>query len=422
MRLIRRASATCVAVALAALLASGAFADDVTTTAGKKISGKLVSVDAQGITFASTAQVTIPARDIVVVDLGNKILEKPKNTTYCEIELADGSSIVVSKYLLKGKKFECELLPGPPGLKEPVYNLPMSSVFSAMKKAEDPKHREAWKKMLGTRGKRDLYVIQLPDGLTFTQGTFIDGFEEKDKDQPNKPGTWKLTFEKEDSTKDTLLQSRAVGLVFYQPQPATVTPTLCHVQDVYGNKLNAAAITITSEGVTVTTVAGATVKYASTAALAKLDYQLGNVAYLSDLQPQVEEPMVAPEEKKLNPTVAYFNDRSLANDNIKLDNATFPKGVCVAPDVALTYNLKGDYSQFKATVGIDENGANATSAAKVIIEADGQVLFSKTLRRTEKPEGVVLAVKGVKQLKVIVEADTPLNGNYVTLADARVQK
>ena len=73
-------------------------------------------------------------------------------------------------------------------------------------------------------------------------------------------------------------------------------------------------------------------------------------------------------------------------------------------------------------MGIDENGANATSAARVTIEADGQVLFTDTVRRKEKAKGVVLAVKGVKSLRVIVEADTPLNGNYVTLADARVQK
>ena len=70
----------------------------------------------------------------------------------------------------------------------------------------------------------------------------------------------------------------------------------------------------------------------------------------------------------------------------------------------------------------DENGANATSAARVTVEADGQVLFSELVKRKDKPKGLVLAVKGVKQLRIIVEADTPLNGNYVTLADARVQK
>lgn len=418
MRLTRRASAICATVALVAMISNRAVADDVTTTAGKKLNGTITAVDAQGVTFSTKeAKVTIPSRDIVVADFGHKIHELPKDTPRSEIELTDGSTIRVAKYLLKGKKFEVEHLSGPQGVAPPVYELPMTSVFSARKKAEDAKLALDWKKMLGTRGKRDLYVTQTADGLTYIQGTFIDGFEDKEK-----PGTWKLTYEKEDATKDLLLQSRALGLVFYQPQPANVAATLCRVLDRFGNTLNASAITISPDGVIVTTVAGATVRYASTASIAKLDYALGNVAYLSDLQPQVEGAEVPAEEKKLNPTVAFFNDRSLSNDGIKLDNVVFPKGLCVAPDTVLTYNIQGDYSQFKATIGIDENGANGTSAAKITIEADGQVLFTKTMKRKDKGEGVVLAVKGVKQLKVIIEADTPFNGNYVTLAEARVQK
>jgi hypothetical protein len=413
------------ALGLAVPLTGTARADDVTTTAGKKITGKLISVDAQGITFATAeARVPISARDIVVVDLANEAVQRPKDTPFAEIELTDGSTLPVARYTLKGKKFETDQLPGPAKLAPPVYDLPMSAVFSAMKKADSPKQREAWKKLLGTRGKRDLYVVQQDAGLTFVQGTIVEGFE--------RDGAWRLSFENEDAPKEgapkegvgknTLLQSRAAGLVFYQPQPATIAPTLCQVLDVFGNKLSATAIKVAPEGVTVTTVSGATVTYASTAALVRLNYQLGNVAYLSELLPQVEGPEVPEEEKKLNPTVPFLKDRSLSNDAIKLDNVTFQKGLCVAPDTVLTYALNGDYSQFKATIGIDENGANATSAAKVTIEADGQVLFSKLLRRKDKGEGVTLAVKGAKQLRLIVEADTPFNGNYVTLAEARVQK
>jgi hypothetical protein len=268
--------------------------------------------------------------------------------------------------------------------------------------------------MLATRGKRDLYVIEREEGLTYVQGTIHSGGD----------GGQTLDFEPEGGgAREELRQSRAAGRVFYQPQPAAVAPTLCRVLDVYGNSLTAAAIALGEDGsVTVTTVAGATAKYPSTATLSKLDYAQGNVAYVSDLQPQVERPELPPEELKLNPAVAYLKDRSLANESIKLENVTYQKGLCVAPDTALTYNLGGDYTQFKATAGIDENGANASSSAKLTVEADGQVLFTGTLTRKDKPKGLVLSIKGVKQLKLIVEADTPFNGNYVTLADARVQK
>jgi NPCBM/NEW2 domain len=414
MRTPRRATLAFIVAALAAILVTAdASGDDVTTTAGKKINGKLVSVDEKGITFSTgEAKVPIPSRDIVVVDLGNTVKPLPKDG-YHELELTDGSVIRFVKVTLKDKKFAGEQLPAPSGVTAPTYDIPMRTVFSFMKKADDAKHREAWKKMLSTRGKRDLYVIEQATGLTFIQGTIHSG----STDGRN------VAFEKESGgAPENLLQSRSAGFVLYQPQPANIAPTICRVTDVFGNSLNATAIAITPEGVTVTTVAGATVKYAAPSALAKLDYALGNVAYLSDLDPQVDRPELPAEERRLNPTVAFLKDRSLSNDLLKLDNVNYPKGLCIAPDTVLAYNINGEYSQFKATVGIDENGANATSAARLIIEGDGQVLFSETLRRKEKAKGVVLTIKGVKQLRLIVEADTPLNGNYVTLAEVRVQK
>lgn len=408
MRRTRRLSL--LALALTALHLAPVAADDVTTTAGKKISGKLASVDAKGVSFrVENASIDIPARDIVVVDLGNKVRPLPKDA-YSEIELADGSILRGAKFGVQGKAVALEALPGG----GPKADLPTRTVFSAMKRADDAKAREDWKKMLATRGKRDLYVIAQESGFTYIQGTIKGGSGD---------GT-EITLEKESDGKDeTLRLSRSAGLVFYQPPPMAITPTLCRVADVYGNVLIAAAVQLAPDGaVTVTTVSGATVKYAGTAELARLDYALGNVAYLSDLDPQVDAPEVPMEERRLTPIAPVLRDRALSNEPIKLDGVQFPKGVCVAPDTGLTYNLKGDYSQFKATVGIDENGANATSAAKVTIEADGQVLFSEKVTRKEKGKGVVLSVKGVKQLRIIVEADTPLNGNYVTLADARVQK
>lgn len=400
-----------------ALLIGPAGADDVTTGGGKKLTGKLVGVDAENVTLAiGDGKVAIPARDIVVVDLGNKVSLLPKDvTTFSEIELTDGSTFRVAKFVLKGKQLEADLIAGPEGVAPPKLDIPMGAVFSAMKKADDPKVRDNWKRMLGTRGKRDLYVIAQESGFTFIQGTVLAGAA----DEKGRPV---VSFEKETGGKDELQLSRAAGLVFHQPQPATIPPTLCKVVDVFGNALTATAIAVTPEGVAVTTVAGVKVTYPSTAALVRLDYALGNVAYLSDLDPQLDVPEVPPEEKRLNQPAAYLKDRSFANEQIKLDGQTFPKGITLAPDTVATFSLNGDYAQFKATVGIDENGANATSAARVTVEADGQVLFSEMLKRKDKPKGLVLAVKGVKQLRVVVETDTPLNGNYVTLADARVQK
>jgi NPCBM/NEW2 domain len=411
------------AVALG-LAASTAAADDLTTSNGKKITGKVVAVDAQGVTFTTTeAQVKVPAKEIVVVDLGNKVAPVPKDkdtgkdAKFSEIELTDGSTFRAAKFVVKGKKFETELFPGPAGVAAPRFELPITAVFSAMRDAGDAKQREAWKKMLATRGKRDLYVIREETGLNFVQGTVLSGTDDGAE----------LNFEKEDGTPTKLRLSRATGgLVFSQPQPSQVAQTVCKVVDVFGNSLVAQAVEVTPSGVTVKTVSGVVVAYPSLAGLARFDYAQGNVAYLSDLEPQVDAPESPPDEKglRLNVAAPFIRDRGVAGEPLKLPGyqLPFPKGLVVAPDTVLTYNLGGDYREFRVVVGIPETSPDAALEAKVTIEADGRVLFSEPVKRKDKPKELSLDVKGAKQLRIIVDADLAVNGNRVVLADARVQK
>lgn len=402
----------------AVLLASAAAADDLTTGGGKKVTGKLVGIDAQGATFLSgETRVTVAGKDIVVIDLGNKVAPLPKDARAVEIELTDGSTLRVGKFLIKGRKVETELLTLPAGVPAPEFDLQLGAVFSVMRGSEDPKNREAWKKVLGSRGKRDMYVMREQGGLNFIQGTILGGSEDGK--------TFDFELENGKKADPPLFQSRANGgLVFSQPAPAVVPPTLCKVIDVFGNTLVAQSVVMGTEGVTVTTVSGLAVKYPGPTAIAKLDYAQGNVAYLSDLEPQVDAPAPAPDEKglRLNPAPPYIRDQGLSGEPLKFGNDLFLKGLVVAPDVVLTYNIGGDYRDFRAVVGIPENSPDANLEAKVTIEADGRPVFSETVRRKDKPKPVVLDVKGVKQLRVMVDAELPVNGNRVVFADARVQK
>ncbi len=411
-----------IALGLFATFTPVASADDLTTTAGKKLSGKVVAIDAQGVTFTTgETRVTVPGKELVLVDLGNKVTPLAKDKEgrlprVNEIELTDGSTFRFGKVLVKGRKIEAELLTGPGSIPAPTYELPIGAIFSLMRGAEDNKIRDAWKKMLGNRGKRDMYVIRELDGLNFVQGTVLSG---------DVAGT-KLNFEKEDGTKVELLLSRATGgLVFSQPSAAQVPQTLCKVVDVFGNTLVAQAVQLTPEGVTVTTVAGVVVKYPAIAAIARFDYAQGNVAYLSDLDPQVDAPELPADEKglRLNPSPPFVRDLGISGDPLKFgSDPPFPKGITIAPDTALTFNIGGDYREFKAVLGMPENSPDANLEAKVTIEVEGKIVFAETIKRKDKPKPLTIDVKGAKQLRVIVEADLAVNGNRVVLADARVQK
>jgi hypothetical protein len=404
-------------VLTAALLSTFAGADDLTTGAGKKLTGSLVSVDKDGVTFkVGDAPLQVAGKEIVFIDLGRKPLPLAKDVKYHEVELTDGTRFRCVKFAIKKKAFELELLPGPKDVPSPAFELPLTSVFYVMRGADDTKTRDEWKKLLQARGKRDLYVTRQQEGLTFVQGTVLEGNAEGNR----------IAFEREDGEKEQLLLSRATGgLVFSQTQLAQVPPTLCRVNDVFGNVLVAQSVELAGSGMKVTTVSGVTVNYASIQAVASLDYASGNVAYLSDLLPKVEAPELPADEanRTLNVKAAYLVDRAPANAPLKLDGVEYPKGLWVPADTILTYTLENDYREFKATIGIlDQVGDSATEVA-VTIEADGRVLFAETIRRKEKPKGITLDVKNVKSLRIQVDGPSPFfNGSQAVLADARVQK
>ncbi|MDB5312301.1 MAG: hypothetical protein JWO38_6503 [Gemmataceae bacterium] len=402
---------------LVVLAAGIAGADDLTTIGGKKLTGKLAAVEKGLVRFQSgTSEVAIPNQEVLLVDLGHKVVAPGKDAKYHEIELTDGTRLRCGKFSVKGKKVAVELLPGPEKVAVPAFELPLSSVFYVLRGADDPKNRDAWKRMLVNRGKRDLYVIRQDDGLNFVQGTLLEG---------NPDGSLVL-FEKEDGTKENLRLSRATGgLVFSQPQPMQVPQTLCRVVDVFGNTLVAQAVEMAGSGVKVTTVSGVVVTYPAAGGVAQLDYAQGNIAYLSDLQPQVEAPELPPDEanKTLNVRAAYLADRAPANAQLRLDGVEYPKGLWVPADTALTYTIGGDYREFKAVVGIHDQIGDGEAQVRVTIEADGRALFSETVKRKDKPKDVNLDIKNVKQVRIQVESETPFfNGGQAVLGHARVQK
>jgi hypothetical protein len=398
-------------------LASAATADDLTTGAGKKLTGTLVAVDKDGVSFkVGDAPLKVSGKEIVLIDLGRRPLPLAKDVKFVEVELTDGSRFRCGRFGIDGKKFQLELLPGPKDAPPPSFDLPLSAVFYAMRNADDAKARDEWKKLLGGRGKRDMYVTKQQDGLTYVQGTMIEGTSK---------GT-KVVFEREDASKEELLLSRATGgLVFAQAQPAQVAATLCRVNDVFGNTLVAQSVEMAGSGMKVTTVSGVVVQYPSLQSVMSLDYAHGNVAYLSDLLPKVESPELPADEasKTLNVKAAYLVDKAPANAPLKLDGIEYPKGLWVPSDTVLTYTLGGDYRELKATIGILDQTGDSAAEVTVTIEADGRVLFAEAIRRKDKPKGVTLDVKNVKSLRIQVDgANAFFNGSQAVLADARVQK
>ena len=407
-----------VGFAVGLVVVLSAPADDLTTIAGKKHAGKLVAVDGKTVTFATgEGNKQFASQEVSAVDLGHKVVAPAAGTKYTELELTDGSVIRCNKALLKGKAFEVELLPGPDGVAPPNVRLPMTSVFYVLRNADDPRNRDDWRKLLQTRGKRDLYVQRQGDRLDFVQGTVLEG----------NPAGDTVSFEKEGGEKTELRLTRAAGLVFNQVTPADVPPAACKVLDVFGNTWVAREVKLAGPGLTLVTVSGVEVAYPASAGLAKLDYSTGNITYLADLPPRITAPRFQPDEQYR----ATVRTQPLAGESLKLGKKPFARGLRVSvpyDEVVIAYDLNGDYKEFKATVGFPAAASPVLTAGaaglKLTIEADDRPLFGEVIRPADAPRPLTLDVKGSKQLRLTVEqlaAQEP--GATVLLFDeARVQK
>jgi hypothetical protein len=268
--------------------------------------------------------------------------------------------------------------------------------------------------VIAKRGKRDLLVVRekADAGEVFQplEGTVLTG---------NADGTG-IEFEATNGRPRPYLFTRITGgLLFNQPPPAVIPPTVCKVLDVFGNVLFAQAVQLTGEAVTVKTVNGATVSYPSAAAVAKFDFSTGNVKYLADLEPTVDAP--PPAEGEVN--LPLLANKTPLGPGLRVGGKTYPKGMWVAPETTVTYKLDGDYREFKAVFGIDDAVPVASAAVKVVVEADGRPLLTKTITRKEaKPVEVNLNVKDAKVLKIVVDRDGLFTGASLDMADARLQK
>jgi len=410
--LLRPAAALLVALTAIPLLPAA----EIVPLSGKPVRGTVVGVDAQFVTFKdeANAELKLPIKEMSAIELGAKVPvlgDKP----YDEIELTDGSLLRTAPGTAKFKlkKVEPGSLPGPDGGVAPAIDVPLDAMFVLLRDAHKPVTRTEWKKVMSGRGKRDLFVIrekrETGDILQPLEGTLLTGNAEGDR----------VVFEQLSGEKADYGLTRATGgIVFNQPPKAVVLPTVCKVIDTFGNVIIATSVEFAGSGLKVKSVSGAAVEYKELASVARLDFSQGNLAYLSELDPEVEAPKAVEGE----PFFTYSKNKTAMGLPLRLDGKTYPKGLWIYPDTTLRYKLGGEFKTFRVVIGVDETVQIASSEVKVVIEGDGTVLFSKIVKRTDKPVEQLFNIKDMKELKIGVERQSLYSGNQIDLGDARLQK
>jgi hypothetical protein len=385
------------------VLSAGA---DLQTLSGKKVSGDLVGLDRQTAIVKSTAGETIrvPLADVLQIDMPPA--DAVPKGAHTAVELTDGSILLCSAIEAKAGTFELTVFP------DLKVSVPLTSVFTILRDAHDPKVRQDWQEFLTKRGRLDMVVVRSDDKLNGLEGTFGPGVGDAIEFTPSATGQ-----------KRNIRLARAQGLIFVQkPNPDAAAP-LCKVTDAAGNLLVAADAVLNADGLTVTTVSGVRVTMPGAKGLAKLDFSKGKLAYLSDLIPTRDAVTLATEDDDLYARFVRFRkDLNLDNGPLRLGGKQYAKGLAMHAGTVLIYDIGGDYKELRATLGVDD-GVETESRGEVVIEGDGRELFRGQVSRKDPPRPVVVDIRGVKTLRVIVRATGLLDfGAQAALADAKVSK
>ncbi len=135
---------------------------------GETIKGDIVRVsDSEVVIKQDGKDVTKPIKEVLRIDYRD--VGKPDAASYSQIELTDGTTLLVSKWLIKKRDVELTLVAGP------VVKLPLDVVANVLHEAHVELHRRDWKTRVYNTRNRDALVVAREGVISSIECTLGDG-------------------------------------------------------------------------------------------------------------------------------------------------------------------------------------------------------------------------------------------------------
>ena len=374
------------------------LADDVVTLSGKNVSGSITSITSTGITVKTDAgPVLTPMAQVLAVNL-RAVKPLDASAKYTDVRLVDDAVFHCKEVAFEGKEVALTLFSGT------VLKVP-AAIVSLLREAQDRPQSAKFEEITRKRLKIDRIVVLRDGELNVLEGT-LGEINVKNK-------TIQFKSEINANIVDIPLE-RLHGLVFFRT-PAPGADPVCRVLDVDGNMVIATKLAHDGAKLVLTTTQGNELTLPGDV-LAKLDFNMGKLTFLSDM-----EPAKVVEKSGIGLVNRYQQNKNLDGEPIVLGGVIYGKGLSLHAFTELEYNLGGKFKEFKAMLGVDIRTGN-DSQAKVAIYCDGMEVYSGVVT----PKAVVplaIDVKNVTTLKIVVSSRNILDlHDHVSFGDARVNQ
>lgn len=384
---------------------------DVATLGGEQFQGQLDTISAESIVIKSEAKTqSIPVTEVLLIkSAGQSTSKEPEGAI--EIRLVDGTRLRVTQLTATSKTATAQH----PDLGE--LRIPVASLWSVRLNTSDSKVDADWKQVLDRPMKKDALVVRKGDVLDH-----LDGIIGSINDVT-------LQFQM-DGDDRAIKREKAFGFV-YSKRESTAKKAMAQVELASGDQLAVKQVTWDGGKWKSKLVSGLDVDIVP-AHFKSIDFSLGKVMYLSDLEPRSVKLTPFFDIPISFPINEYRRDKNFDGSRISLGDKTYSKGLAIHSLTQMKYRLGGDYRRFQATMGIGDEVP--VGDVDFVLKGDGKTLFQGAVRATEvdskgiaqrcTPQPLDIDVTGVNELEIVVDygSDQRDIGDRLYLANARAIK
>jgi hypothetical protein len=223
-------------------------------------------------------------------------------------------------------------------------------------------------------------------------------------------------------------RTRVEGLIYYHPQGEEPSEPLCRVTDAAGSVWSAGTLAwqAESERLSVRTTAGVSVDLSGDE-LRRLDFSIGKLQYLSDLEPAKVEftPRQSGGASDANfaKLYAFKQDRALLDGGpLLVAGLEYKKGLAMASRTTATFVLPEGYKRFRALAGIDDRSGGRGNV-ELVITGDGKELARHEIDGAGEPLRLDVDIEGVRRLTILCDWGKYGDRNDdLDLCEARITK
>jgi hypothetical protein len=405
----------------------------VQPVAGAEVAGQLVALDSNRLALKTgEGETSFPLDDLFWAAPEKPPGEKAPSEKPAEpavwIELTDGSRLLAAAFTVDRGTAKVRLT------SEETIDVRTRAIHSVLLKSHqgEPGLAEQWAQIVARKNRPgDIIVIRqtvektvkTDEGESVQQAyslDFVDGVLYNITSEA-------VQFELDGQLND-VPRSRVEGVIYYHPQGEKPADPLCRVTDVFGSIWSAGSLAWRPEAerLAVRTTAGAAVEL-SGEELERLDFSVGKLQYLSDLEPTSVEFTArqsgGASDSNFAKLYAFKKDRALLDEGpLLVAGKEYKKGLAMASRTTATFVLPEGYRRFRALAAIDDR-AGGRGNVELVITADGRELTRQEIDGAGEPVRLDLDISGVRRLTILADWGKYGDRNDdLDLCEARITK